>query len=57
MPEPAITKTDHQLLDDKASFQEASKKLGLDVRLSKAIAKLGYVYPNSGASKMPTIRT
>ena len=45
MPETVTTKTDHHLLDDKVSFQEASKKLGLDSRLSKAVAKLGYVYP------------
>ena len=45
MPGTVTTKTDHHLLDDKVSFQEASKKLGLDSRLSKAVAKLGYVYP------------
>jgi ATP-dependent RNA helicase DDX56/DBP9 len=39
------TKTDHHLLDDQVSFQVACKSLGLDVRLAKAIAKLGFVYP------------
>jgi ATP-dependent RNA helicase DDX56/DBP9 len=37
--------TDHHLLDEHESFQMAGKKWGLDDRLTKAIAKLGFVYP------------